>query len=371
MMELQSRTKPAWPSPAATPPSTTEKQRGEISRSITPAVPFSGFTATSPCVAALTVSAPDYELCGTYERQPGMRNDRPCFRIKQRAATLWSDADGDRRRWLIGKQFDELGDCYCCWSDAAAPPEDPPGGWKMLDGDHSATVTHVRSSPVVSEPEPELEPEPEPEPECPVLQPDDARSARPPPAAAVVSPSTPPPRSRWSCTEQKSDLVESEVNANEEMVHWSGSEARVALHTLMDTKAELETQLKQAQEAVQDGVKDGMTVEAATAALEEGKKSGFRQWKKRGISTIDLVKVKPTGNLMLRMRSENGQRLLLNEWVHKTKATKCAEKKMTMITMFGTSHVLRFGKQQTRDELFQCAVARFLPCLLCCTLAFY
>ena len=108
------------------------------------------------------------------------------------------------------------------------------------------------------------------------------------------------------------------------------------------------------EKAVQDGVKDGMTVEDAKAALETGRQVKFKQWKKRGISTIALVKDKASGNLMLRMRSENGQQLLLNDWAHKTKATKMGDKKLTMITAAGTSHMLRYGKQETRDELFEC-----------------
>ena len=93
----------------------------------------------------------------------------------------------------------------------------------------------------------------------------------------------------------------------------------------------------------------------AKAALEEGKKANFKQWKKRGVSTVALVKDKTSGNVLIRMRSENGQQLLLNDWAHKTKTTKLADKKLTMITADAKSHMLRFGKQETRDELFECA----------------
>eukprot|EP01043_Picozoa_sp_COSAG02_P057260 COSAG02_NODE_6920_length_3287_cov_4.293915_1_plen_502_part_00 len=160
--------------------------------------------------------------------------------------------------------------------------------------------------------------------------------------------------------DQKPEVTKSEANENEEVIDWSGSEARAALHTLTDTKEELESQLKQVQQSVQDGVKDGMTVEEATALLEAGQKAKFKQWKKKGVSTIALVKDKPSGNLMLRMRSENGQQVLLNDWAHKTKTTKLADKKMTMITAAGASHMLRFGKQETRDELFEYVVTHSL-----------
>ena len=156
--------------------------------------------------------------------------------------------------------------------------------------------------------------------------------------------------------DQKPEVTKSEANENEEVIDWSGSEARAALHTLTDTKEELETQLKQVQEAVEGGITDGMTVEEATALFEAGQKLKFKQWKKKGVSTIALVKDKPSGNLLLRMRSENGQQVLLNDWAHKTKTTKMADTKMTMITAAGTSHMLRFGKQATRDELFEYVV---------------
>jgi hypothetical protein len=165
--------------------------------------------------------------------------------------------------------------------------------------------------------------------------------------------------------DQKPEVTKSEANENEEVIDWGGSEARAALHTLTDTKEELETQLEQVQKAVQDGVKDGMTVEEATSLLEAGKQAKFKQWKKRGVSTVALVKDKPSGNLMLRMRSENGQQLLLNDWAHKTKTTKLADKKMTMITAAGASHMLRFGKQETRDELFEYVATRSLPPTYC------
>lgn len=155
--------------------------------------------------------------------------------------------------------------------------------------------------------------------------------------------------------DQKPEVAKSEANENEEVINWGGSEAKAALHTLTDTKEELEAQLEAVQTAAKDGVKDGMTVAEATAALEEGRKANFKQWKKRGVSTVALVKDKASGNLLLRMRSENGQQLLLNDWAHTTKTTKLADKKLTMITPSGASHMLRFGKQETRDELFECA----------------
>jgi hypothetical protein len=155
--------------------------------------------------------------------------------------------------------------------------------------------------------------------------------------------------------DQKPEVAKSEANENEEVINWGGSEAKAALNTLTDTKEELEAQLADVETAAKDGVKEGMTVAEATAALEAGKKANFKQWKKRGVSTIALVKDKASGNLMLRMRSENGQQLLLNDWAHTTKTTKVADKKLTLITPSGASHMLRFGKQETRDELFECA----------------
>ena len=155
--------------------------------------------------------------------------------------------------------------------------------------------------------------------------------------------------------DQKPEVAKSEANENEEVINWGGSEAKAALNTLTDTKEELEAQLADVETAAKDGVKEGMTVAEATAALEAGKKANFKQWKKRGVSTVALVKDKASGNLMLRMRSENGQQLLLNDWAHTTKTTKVADKKLTLITPSGASHMLRFGKQETRDELFECA----------------
>ena len=165
--------------------------------------------------------------------------------------------------------------------------------------------------------------------------------------------------------DQKPEVSKSAANENEEVIDWIGSEARAALHTLTDTKQELEDQLGNVQKATDEGIKDGMTLEEAKAALEEGKKAKFKQWKKRGVSTVALVKDKTSGNVLIRMRSENGQQLLLNDWAHKTKTTKLADKKLTMITADAKSHMLRFGKQETRDELFECAFTIRMLLLFC------
>ena len=88
------------------------------------------------------------------------------------------------------------------------------------------------------------------------------------------------------------------------------------LMTLTDVKKNLEERLEQAAGGGTEADK-----KQAQDALDAAAKSNFKEWKKRGKSTLKLLEVKDSGKRMLRMRSENGQQLLLNDWCSSSKAS--------------------------------------------------
>ena len=151
--------------------------------------------------------------------------------------------------------------------------------------------------------------------------------------------------------DQKPEVAKGDENENEETVDWGGKDAKSKLFTLTDTQEELESQLEAVKKGGDNGKGGTMTVAEAEGLVAKGKAANFKQWKAKGVNTVGLVKDKASGNTMVRMRSENGQQLLLNDWAHTIKPTKVQTKQMTLITASG-NHMLKFGQEETRDELF-------------------
>ena len=148
--------------------------------------------------------------------------------------------------------------------------------------------------------------------------------------------------------DQKPDIVKSKESDTESTVEWGGAEEKIKMFTLTDTKQELEERVKKCES---EGA-DAKDLAEAKEALEKGRKTNFKQWKPMGSSTISVVKDKASAKLMLRMRSENGQRFLLNDWASSTKANKQKKLQMTLITPGPKQHMLKFTQTEHRDELF-------------------
>ena len=148
--------------------------------------------------------------------------------------------------------------------------------------------------------------------------------------------------------DQKPDIVKSKESDTESTVDWGGAEEKIKMFTLTDTKQELEERVKKCES---EGA-DAKDLAEAKEALEKGRKTNFKQWKPMGSSTISVVKDKASAKLMLRMRSENGQRFLLNDWASSTKANKQKKLQMTLVTPGPKQHMLKFTQTEHRDELF-------------------
>eukprot|EP01047_Picozoa_sp_COSAG01_P051122 COSAG01_NODE_5237_length_4391_cov_1.868390_2_plen_246_part_00 len=120
------------------------------------------------------------------------------------------------------------------------------------------------------------------------------------------------------------------------------------LYKFTDTEKELKDRCAEAEGGTDADKKQ------AQDALEAGRKVNFKEWKLRGKSTLKLLESKETGKRMLRMRSENGQQMLLNDWCSSTKATKKGTDVITLVTTSGATagtHMIKVNKAK-RDGLF-------------------